>query len=673
MKLAGMNVPTFYGYIKEEVKVASPQTITESYWEAIPLEDKGIYNGEKHVLVVEMGLLKIAPVQVMNMFPSQKAVKVPTMMTDMKSKEKSKKDGEPKSTELKHLSDTPSTKDGKIADTEAKASETVTPVTKMTDMKSAEKSKTDGAPKKTELKTMESLPADGGDPEKTAATVIKDVKSGNRKTDTTGVVKEDLEDMEDEGDEDESEVSCDECGGTFAGKKMKTIATCDQHKGMSKVGGEPEEDAEDEEEEDAMQESAEEVAKRIIAAVHSGKRITDTSEVEIDSNTEAPKYKSKLADYMPKSGKIADTEAKKATNVTAPTKMTDMKSKEKAKTDGAPKKTELKSDTPDQVEESLDDSKKKSEIAEETIADHEKNHVTDGEGRHVGYVHSDKYGADRNKRWHAWSSTGARQGYLDGIHGSRQDAVRALKTHHGIAEAWDTDYETPKSKRGMFANTSNKEAHAELAKLKASGPHKEGSPEHKRELELEFDLRAKHGFKGVDEATAFDAAKRIIAQVMAHNPPHEAPAIDDAKQTKNDGFDYNKLIDKETQVDATRKDGAAELAAIADKRGEKYLDSKVPTPSKVMSQVNQRLKELQDSKEEYGDWSGSDGKQNAVAFLEKVKELLSQGSVDGFQQAQVAWTQLASQIRDMLPSALVNFLATGRNTMKDNGGKPEEV
>jgi len=49
------------------------------------------------------------------------------------------------------------------------------------------------------------------------------------------------------------------------------------------------------------------------------------------------------------------------------------------------------------------------------------------------------------------------------------------------------------------------------------------------------------------------------------------------------------------------------------------------------------------------------------------------GSVEGFQQAQINFQKLMGPITDLLPSALVLFLATGRNQMNKNSGFNVEV
>jgi hypothetical protein len=94
-----------------------------------------------------------------------------------------------------------------------------------------------------------------------------------------------------------------------------------------------------------------------------------------------------------------------------------------------------------------------------------------------------------------------------------------------------------------------------------------------------------------------------------------------------------------------------------------------------MNQIRQRAAELEKSKEVfdhpgYQDTSTLNYKQNAIDALAKFEELLN-GSELGLQQAQVFFGTLASMIWDLLPAALVNYLATARNTMKSVGAEPE--
>lgn len=67
-----------------------------------------------------------------------------------------------------------------------------------------------------------------------------------------------------------------------------------------------------------------------------------------------------------------------------------------------------------------------------------------------------------------------------------------------LSEKWAEEADVPESKKGMFKGRSKADLEAELAKLKKSGPHKEGSPEYTKEKELMFAIRAKSGWKSID-------------------------------------------------------------------------------------------------------------------------------------------------------------------------------
>lgn len=67
----------------------------------------------------------------------------------------------------------------------------------------------------------------------------------------------------------------------------------------------------------------------------------------------------------------------------------------------------------------------------------------------------------------------------------------ATKKGPALNEKWDTKYETPKSKKGMWDGWSKEKLEKEYNKLKKSGPHKKGSKEFTRMKEVAFAIRAK--------------------------------------------------------------------------------------------------------------------------------------------------------------------------------------
>lgn len=171
------------------------------------------------------------------------------------------------------------------------------------------------------------------------------------------------------------------------------------------------------------------------------------------------------------------------------------------------------------------------------------------------------------------------------------------------------------------------------------------------------------------EESAQEIADRIIASVKAGNHPHDAKNTPDASEKKSLGFDYNKLVVDGTVVDNARPDDSKELENDAESTIEQAKEDKVEIPSKVISQIDTRVKELKAAQADFDEKGYNDGsvKQNAIDFLEKVKAHLGKGDMAGFQQSQILFQTLMSPIQHMLPSALVNFLATGRNSMKTTG------
>lgn len=555
-ELAGYEVPSFYQFIKSGKVVKGTEIeLTETQWNLIDNDHKGLYEDKKHFLVFEMGALKIIPVST-------------SFIGGITNK--------PEQKEVKPFE--------------------------------SDHDKTDGQ---------------GGDSEKTANAMVKAVQSKKKITDTKDVVKEDEEaDGEEELDASNGrpQVNCKECGKNFLGDhgNAETVASCEDHKDLTKVS-----------------ESAEDAAKKLIKAVRSGNRITDTKDVPVDSATSTPELKTQLGSEKVADGKVGDTEAKALKKVEPPK--------------SEPEDTKAQGGNP-------------------------------------------------------------------------------------VTEKWATDYETPESKKGMFDGKTKEELESELAKLKTSGPHTKGSAEFTKEKELMFALRAKNKFGKVDEEvteipkkslksylgkvtkenvnnekdanaelvkgaknkkedkedyfshnekktkktdvkeeTAVDVAERIIKSVKAGNHPHDAKNSSDAKTPKGTGFDYNKFISKGTVVDAVKANDANELKIVADKDGESEKKTKVTIPEKVVAQINTRLQELKSAQEEYDEKGFNDKsvKVNAIDFLEKVKEHLNQNDVEGFKNAQILFQTLMSPITDLLPAALVNFLATGRNSKEETGNNAE--
>jgi hypothetical protein len=68
-----------------------------------------------------------------------------------------------------------------------------------------------------------------------------------------------------------------------------------------------------------------------------------------------------------------------------------------------------------------------------------------------------------------------------------------------LVEKWEHEAHMNPEKKGMFDGRSKASMEAELAHLRSSGPHHEGSPEYTKEKELSFALRAKSGWGEEEE------------------------------------------------------------------------------------------------------------------------------------------------------------------------------
>lgn len=72
---------------------------------------------------------------------------------------------------------------------------------------------------------------------------------------------------------------------------------------------------------------------------------------------------------------------------------------------------------------------------------------------------------------------------------------KSFTDRYKVTEKWDKEAELNPEKKGMFKGRSKESIESELAKLKASGPHKKGSTQFTKEKELNFAKRAKSGWK----------------------------------------------------------------------------------------------------------------------------------------------------------------------------------
>ncbi len=191
-----------------------------------------------------------------------------------------------------------------------------------------------------------------------------------------------------------------------------------------------------------------------------------------------------------------------------------------------------------------------------------------------------------------------------------------------------------------------------------------------KRLMAEFDSKKK--VKEVTESVA--AAKKVIAAVKSGNHPHEVDGANNTATPKADTTDYNKNIDAEDMV-ADARDNVDDQEYLKFMTGvEQEQDQKVEVPSKVMSQIDQRIKDLKSSIEKYDNKGYNDQsvKQNAIDALEKIKEHLQTGNFEGLSQAIILYNTIANFIQGLMPAALPNFLFTATDN-KDKMGHDAEI
>lgn len=168
-------------------------------------------------------------------------------------------------------------------------------------------------------------------------------------------------------------------------------------------------------------------------------------------------------------------------------------------------------------------------------------------------------------------------------------------------------------------------------------------------------------------------AAKVIKAVAAHSPPHTADGGNNATTEKATSTDYNKDIDPQNMVDAAR-DNVDNQKDYDFRTGISYAeDSKVEVPAKVISQIDQRISELESSITLYDNKGYNDQsmKQNAIDVLKQIKTQLEMKNLEGLQQAIVLYGTLMSPITGLMPAFLPNYLATATDTEQDVAHKPE--
>ena len=117
------------------------------------------------------------------------------------------------------------------------------------------------------------------------------------------------------------------------------------------------------------------------------------------------------------------------------------------------------------------------------------------------------------------------------------------------------------AKKGMFNGKSKSELMSQYNKLKASGPHKKGSPENTKMHELAFAIRAKSGWGKVDEADI--ASTQGIDTEGANLGAGRNPNAFESKKAKPDFLDMDKDGDKKESM----------KKAVADKKKKAVKES----------------------------------------------------------------------------------------------------
>jgi hypothetical protein len=170
----------------------------------------------------------------------------------------------------------------------------------------------------------------------------------------------------------------------------------------------------------------------------------------------------------------------------------------------------------------------------------------------------------------------------------------------GLDEKWAGDAEVKPT--GQYAGKSVEELKSMLAKLKKSGPHKEGTPGFKRMRQIMFAIRAKKDWKGgvdegeqVAEKAVSKAQQKFMGMVHAaqkgEKPMSKAVAdvaksmkkgdVKDFAQTKHKGLPEKKKKADEAEIPKSGTDYGAGLGAG---RNPKVLESK---------QVNEAMNTLE--------------------------------------------------------------------------------
>ena len=209
--------------------------------------------------------------------------------------------------------------------------------------------------------------------------------------------------------------------------------------------------------------------------------------------------------------------------------------------------------------------------------------------------------------------------------------------------------ENNKNKKAMNSKErqqGKKEALDESDKIE--GPDEDGI--YSKMIEPEKNSRLKQKLKAYShDKKVWDTSR--AAQVAIKKALDDKKSLGEAK------------ADDATVFTADMPFDAIDDKAQSDERTGKDIrnDTKVKTPSDVMSAIDKRIKELNSAIDRY-DNKGYDDKSikgNVVDALEQIKTNLKRGDMEGFVEAQMFFNTLMSPMWDMIPAQVVKYLYKG--------------
>lgn len=207
-----------------------------------------------------------------------------------------------------------------------------------------------------------------------------------------------------------------------------------------------------------------------------------------------------------------------------------------------------------------------------------------------------------------------------------------------MKEKWDAETKVAPSEKGKYAGKDKAELTKAYNKLKASGPHKKGSPEFGKMRELAFAIRAKSDWGKVQEEsdaekTAKDTKKtfpNVKHLTKSGNPDWKKHGFKDMPVKEGAKVDRMvKHIEKSERKLGKSKGEAEDIAwATANKRG--YLDNKnkkkvkegdIPSTQGVDTMgaglgAGRSMTTLEGKKKRYGaEWAAVDAENDLDSFL----------------------------------------------------------